>query len=252
MKTLHGVGLTALTFAMLGGGVWIGCRGDDAETPATIDDDAGDNADTSTGPGQDTGSPPVDANPGPKDAGRDSQVPEVVSCDNYCAKVMANCTAPVDAGAEAGPSTQQYKDLATCKVECALLPLGDAGDTSGNTIACRQYHAGLTPATTHCAHAGPYGGTQCGTSRCEPFCDLARVICDDAGRPFGLDAGTCPSQCLAFALEAGAAVSETYDGPDAGDTIYCREHYLQSAFGSAGTAKTNDCKYLKPTSTMCK
>ena len=49
----------------------------------------------------------------------------------------------------------------------------DGGDTTGNTIGCRLYHAGAAAAdpVLHCPHAGPTGGNVCG-SWCDNYCQL--------------------------------------------------------------------------------
>jgi len=49
----------------------------------------------------------------------------------------------------------------------AMSNSGSQGDTSGNTVQCRIYHAGVagnpsTNAVTHCPHAGPNGAGVCG------------------------------------------------------------------------------------------
>jgi hypothetical protein len=51
--------------------------------------------------------------------------------------------------------------LSTCNG--ASWSIGTAGATSGNSIACRTYHAGAAAGdpATHCPHAGPTGGGVC-------------------------------------------------------------------------------------------
>jgi hypothetical protein len=96
-----------LSSALFGVGAWLGCSS--SSTPAEAPDagaDVGTEAAVSDAPALDTAPPDNEA----------------LNCDNYGARVLANCTG--DAAA--------YADLDTCKKICALLPLGDAGDTASN------------------------------------------------------------------------------------------------------------------------
>ena len=203
----------AANAALFAGGAWLGCSSDDAGGAA--DGGAEGASDVTLAP--DLGAadaPPVDT--------------EAITCDNYCARVMANCTG----------DAAQYADIATCKRLCADLPLGDAGDTGGDTVACRMYHAGapaMQSASFHCPHAGPFGGEVCGT-RCGAFCLLAGSAC-----PTEYDAGACDAACgtkFRFAPDAG----ESPAGPTSGNTLNCREYHLVAAFGDPGT----HCPHIVP------
>jgi hypothetical protein len=214
MRTAHVLAL-ALIATTLGVGAWLGCSSS-SSTPAEAPD---------AGPDVTEDLPASDA-PAPDTAPPDT---EALNCDNYCARVLANCTG----------DAAQYADLDTCKKICADLPLGDSGDTASNTVACRFYHAGA-PAqqsrTFHCPHAGPFGGDTCGT-RCGAFCLLAGAQC---GQAF-TDAGSCDAACgstfkFSNAPEAGG---ESPTGPSTGNTLNCREYHLVQAFGSAGTECAN-------------
>lgn len=72
---------------------------------------------------------------------------------DYCTAIQANCTV----------ENAQYASDQECLDACALLAPGMPGDQTGNTIACRQYHADVAATTPvpHCEHAGPDGGGQC-------------------------------------------------------------------------------------------
>jgi hypothetical protein len=75
------------------------------------------------------------------------------TCDAFCSAAVATC------GTE-------YADAAACSTACAGFAAGAAGATSGDSLACRQYHVGLATtssanADTHCPHAGPSGGGIC-------------------------------------------------------------------------------------------
>src|SRR5690349_15017466 len=90
------------------------------------------------------------------------------SCMTYCTDIQAHCM-----GANA-----QYPTMEQCLGTCAKFPVGNINDTSGNTLGCRQYHAGgpsQSMPEMHCFHAGPGGSgadgvtSQCG-SDCDGFC----------------------------------------------------------------------------------
>src|SRR5262245_23814708 len=55
------------------------------------------------------------------------------TCKGYCDAITANCK----------DANLMYTDAATCEAVCAAFELGKAGDTSGNTVGCREYHAGV-------------------------------------------------------------------------------------------------------------
>jgi hypothetical protein len=101
-------------------------------------------------------STPVDAS-SPADAAAPSDAGDARSaaCAAYCTAVMGACTA----------ANAQYPSEAMCLTACSTMTweLGTAGATSGNSIACRTYHAGAarTNAAVHCPHAGPTGGGVC-------------------------------------------------------------------------------------------
>jgi len=79
-------------------------------------------------------------------------------CQVYCDIIQNACTG----------SNQQYASESACMTSCATISTsGNPGDTAGNTIQCRIYHAGVagldqaTNAQLHCPHAGPTGGGVC-------------------------------------------------------------------------------------------
>ncbi len=78
-------------------------------------------------------------------------------CANYCSIIEASCTGVSPQAA----ADKQYASNAECLTACAAFTPGTPGATTGNTLACRIYHAtvaGSAPqpgnADTHCAHAG--------------------------------------------------------------------------------------------------
>jgi hypothetical protein len=82
-------------------------------------------------------------------------------CEAFCAIALATCIG--DAGP---PDSGPLASNAACMAECALWnatdPSTPSGPTTGNTLACREYHlraangTGPTSAQVHCPHAlGP-------------------------------------------------------------------------------------------------
>jgi hypothetical protein len=118
-------------------------------------------------------------------------------CAAYCAVIAANCAG----------SNEQYAELPSCMGVCATFPPGQDGDTAGNSLACRAYHATaakMDPAT-HCGHAGPTGGDlnpqdqaagPCGDG-CEAFCNTALNVCTGTNQAFN-DLADCLAQCKTF------------------------------------------------------
>ena len=143
------------------------------------------------------------------------------TCAAYCTDVMANCTG----------DNAQYPLMEACLAFCGSigkLEAGKTGDTSGNTIGCRAYHAGAAkdnPAV-HCAHAGAAGGGVCGTL-CGNFCSLAGTICSGANAQFDTEAA-CETECAKF------PTTGKYNATS-GNTYQCRFYHLGVA-GSGGDA----------------
>lgn len=75
------------------------------------------------------------------------------SCADYCAEYLANCKDDLNA----------YVDEADCLAQCGAWYPGTGADTVGDTVGCRDYHAGaaMADAALHCPHAGPGGGGVC-------------------------------------------------------------------------------------------
>ncbi len=212
MKLVRTIGLISSTTLLLAGGVWMGCSSDPAVVPGV---DSG-TKDTSVGNeagGDEAGN---DSSTG-KDAGKDATV-IAYDCNSYCSAIATICTGP----------NQQYLDTGTCLKMCAKYTAGDAGATSGNTLACRVYHAtaasaNVNNAKIHCPHAGPFGFGQCG-EECEDFCQLYGDGCNTTS--YG---NTCIPTCQAFA-HADAGILGTTAGP----TLDCREYHLENAYAADG------------------
>ncbi len=153
-----------------------------------------------------------------------------VDCDSYCDLVMLNCAGDFS----------QYGSPETCKTSCAAFAPGSPGDMSGNSLACRHYHAGLAAMANdvHCGHAGPGGDMACG-SNCEGFCAIAGQYCPDAWP----DNDACIAACSGFATD------EVYDANDvAGDTFACRLYHATAASLDPAT----HCGHITGDSPTCK
>ena len=114
-------------------------------------------------------------------------------CQDYCTTIMANCT-----GGESSPtSNQQYGSIDNCLAVCKAFPIGNASDTSGNTLGCRNTHAHLaaTGAALHCPHAGPGGDGTCGDV-CEGYCQITQMFCVGTAKIYSSESD-CMATCNA-------------------------------------------------------
>ncbi len=154
------------------------------------------------------------------------------TCETYCADVTAACTG----------DNSQFADEAACLAYCgtwAQLDAGEPGDTDGNSIACRIYHAGVASAdeasaAIHCDHAGPSGGNVCG-SWCENYCDLAATNCAGDNALFA-DGDACTAACEAYDDLGGS-------GDTDGDTVQCRIYHLGVAGSDGDTSAAVHCPH---------
>jgi hypothetical protein len=163
------------------------------------------------------------------------------TCANYCAVVSSSCSGV----------TGEVTDMATCMAVCGNLPLGMKGDTSGNTVGCRVYHACVAGSsamnkTTHCPHADVWqldadmGGqlvNTCGTT-CDAFCAVAGKVCPGVFT----GANDCATQCGMF--------MDGTPGATSGNTRACREYHLGVAAQSAANAMMH-CPHIGVMSSAC-
>ncbi|MEO7729374.1 MAG: hypothetical protein ABIY55_00240 [Kofleriaceae bacterium] len=162
---------------------------------------------------------------------------EPLDCTSYCTDIQTNCT-----GANA-----QYPDMGHCTASCALFPVGNRGDTTGNTLACRLYHAGV-PAmgapNTHCVHAGPGGdrtnvaapGT-CGDA-CESFCILEVGACGTLDAPIPGITPQYQNRTACLSACAGFDRTHLYSIGASGNSLACRLYHVTNAAVS-GLAETH-------------
>jgi hypothetical protein len=155
--------------------------------------------------------------------------PEAVKdCAGYCSAIQQNCTG----------DNQQYATPAQCLESCEAFEPGRLDiDTTGNSAACRAYHAGVAAGdpVTHCVHAGPGGAGVCG-SDCEGFCTIALASCDGAFA--SLDA--CLTECAAF-----PATVKYNSNVRLGNTLACRLYHV----AVASDVPVPHCSHITTTST---
>jgi len=145
-------------------------------------------------------------------------------CATYCATVTARCT----------ESMAQYESEAACNEYCTgnaiTWGVGTTADAAGNTLGCRQYHAGAAGNDEHCLHAGPTGGGVCG-SYCDVYCDAAMANCADGNALYG-DRDACIAACAAMPTNGDVNAS-------GGDSVQCRVYHL----GAAKTDPAGHCAH---------
>jgi hypothetical protein len=212
----------------------LGCGDDDGDgddvDSGPMDVDSGPPGDVDSGPPGDVDSgPPGDVDSGP--------MPMDPTCEEYCTTIEANC---------AMMNSQYPVAGADCMAYCTTNSHWDTGmrdATSGDTLACRLYHAGaaeMDPAT-HCDHAGPSGGDTCG-SWCENLCQLAEDNCPGALNPYA-DTAACMTACMAY--------DDSGDPNDtSGDTVQCRIYHLGAAGADMAAAMTH-CPHGGVVSDVC-
>jgi hypothetical protein len=139
----------------------------------------------------------------------------------------------------------QYSSRSQCLIDAASYPVSNFTlqyQTSGNSIDCRTYHAGVasdftslaTNPTVHCPHTGVAAQGVCGTS-CEGYCNLAMFSCTGSLAQYA-DLATCLTVCTGFMTE-GSALDV------AGDTLGCRVYHAGVAGTSTGLA-TAHCPHI--------
>jgi hypothetical protein len=152
----------------------------------------------------------------------------------------ANCTG----------NNQQFVTGA-CAPVCATYTKGMSGDTSGDTLGCREYHAGLAAgsgAATHCPHASLLGGGVCAASsmgNCTSFCEADLALCTGANAAYA-SMSACMTACANFTYTAGEAITADTNK----NTLNCRVYHLQLASTSSANATTH-CPHTAQTSAVC-
>ena len=134
-------------------------------------------------------------------------------CMTYCGDNIANCSA--DNAQWVGADPEGF-----CEATCGFFAPGTEGDTSGDTLACRQTATddAMGDPAGSCPASGPYGAATCGTTQCEVFCNLIQAACVGGNAQYGSEA-----ECLtACALLPDATTPYTGDETAIGNTFACR------------------------------
>jgi len=150
--------------------------------------------------------------------------------DNYCLIVQGLCTG----------TNAQYNALPYCLAVAKNFPNATNYDYTGDSIACRAYHAVVGGASSsHCAHGGASGNgsSGCGGDICSTFCQLSGKICPSNYA----SAATCKTACTAWITKIGGALDTS------GDTYGCRLYHL----GAAATDPTTHCPHAVASSATC-
>lgn len=131
-----------------------------------------------------------------------------------------------------------YLSRAACLAVCGHFPAGSAGDTSGNSLACRVNLLSSSEAQNEpafaCQAAGRGGqagmSAVCG-SNCDAYCSFLASICPDRLAELG---GDCAAAC------AGVPDRLAFDVAldRAGDTVQCRLWHA----GVAAECTTEECR----------
>lgn len=161
-----------------------------------------------------------------------------LSCSAYCSELASHCTG----------TNQQYASTDSCMAVCATFALGTTADTMGATLGCHFYHGGapaMSDPVTHCPHAGPLGGGQCGTD-CDNFCSEAMAVCGTQATPPYANAAACMTACAAFKPTSMVPYNATVMS---GDSLACRMYHLTAASAAGGA--TTHCPHIGAMSAVC-
>jgi hypothetical protein len=137
---------------------------------------------------------------------------EVLSCSAYCKNIFANCNSD---------TSRQFGSDVSCLKTCAAFRVGNANETSGNSLGCRAHFAALAANDeSNCAAAGPSGGGVCGTP-CDAYCAIMQSVCTSVYE----DASVCRSACIQM-----SGISEKkYVVGISGDNVQCRLYHATFA-----------------------
>ena len=140
------------------------------------------------------------------------------ACEVYCSTVADSCT-----GDDA-----VFTNRNTCLAFCERLPIGNDGDTTGNSVACRVAQAELAAATgepeVHCPLAGPGGEGTCGDN-CESYCGVFADVCTTRFAQGYADVADCIDACGIDIPDLGSFDTSM----DEGDSVQCRLWHLSAA-----------------------
>jgi len=178
-------------------------------------------------------------------------------CDIYLGGDDCNGATATAEGNELTAATYTGDDAAAikqaCIDQCAAFPepfTQDNSVTSGNSYACRFYHANVGASEAddiHCTHGSPISGQNvcvdedpavATTAACEDYCNNWDLFC---GEYLYADKAGCVATCSK--LDAGVPTG-VYDlaGPTSGANTACKRYHIDVAAGHPRDpdASTND------------
>jgi hypothetical protein len=137
-----------------------------------------------------------------------------------------------------------------CAPICATYKPGMTGAASGDTLGCREYHAGLAASdpVTHCPHASLLGGSVCAAQtmgNCTSFCEADLAICTGTNAAY-TSMAACMTACANYAYTAGESIMADVNK----NTLNCRVYHLQLA-STGGANLTTHCPHTAQTSAAC-
>jgi hypothetical protein len=134
-----------------------------------------------------------------------------------------------------------------CAPICATYKAGMSGAMSGDSLGCRETHAGLAAsnAAVHCPHASLLGGMVCATDNCTSFCETDLAICTGTNAAY-TSMADCMTKCAAYTYTAGESIT----ADQSKNTLNCRVYHLQAASLGAGNL-TVHCPHTGQASAVC-
>ena len=161
-------------------------------------------------------------------------------CPQYCQNIAATCTG----------DNSQFPDDSTCQRICAAIDAGTAGNSGGDTIACRDSQQSsakdeLDPDASRndCINAGI--ASSCAGTRCDGFCAAVLQLCGTQRTGYQ-DVGACVTACQTWGQDfVGPLIGST------GNTLQCRTYHLElSQTGNANDLETH-CPHTGVVSQRC-
>jgi hypothetical protein len=142
-----------------------------------------------------------------------------LTCDAFCASVLANCT----------DDNEVYDTSESCMSACEAWAVGSSTDMTGDTLGCRTSYAKGAQSNpgNDCAKTGADGGGVCveatGDPTCTEYCNKVMSACTDNSVQYGSAA-----ECLDFCKETGAWEKGERGDEDV-NTIGCRINFAEQA-----------------------
>jgi hypothetical protein len=163
---------------------------------------------------------------------------------DYCDRIMTGICA-------GSANYTQYSSRAQCLTLAANFPrTSDVEDQSGNTLECRNYHAGAASnpalAAVHCIHSGFNGFSTCGTGSCDSYCNLVLTGCTGPLAQFS-DLSSCLAWCTTYPDAAAAQSAWAMPLVQAGNLLACRTYHASVAASSAANGLVH-CAHTGPVS----